>query len=145
MSICLRRREFIAGFGGAAVTWPLAAGAQQPPFPVIGYLGAGSASTAQSLASFLQALKESGFVEGRNVNIEYRWAEGRYDRLPALATDLVSRKVAIIYAGGGSFVTAAAKAATSTIPIVFQGGGLDPVRTGLVASLNRPGGNVTGV
>jgi putative ABC transport system substrate-binding protein len=112
---------------------------------LVGYLNNGSASTTSSLVPFLEGLRDSGFVEGQNVSIEYRWADGRYDRLPALAADLVNRKVAVIYAGGGSFVTAAAKAATATIPIVFQGGGVDPVKAGLVASLNRPGGNVTGV
>jgi putative tryptophan/tyrosine transport system substrate-binding protein len=127
------------------VAWPLAPRAQRPAMPVIGHLNAGSANTSISLAAFLQGLKESGFVEGRNVNIENRWADGRYDRLPALAAHLVNRKVAVICAVGGSFVPAAAREATSTIPIVFQGGGFDPVRTGLVASLSRPGGNVTGV
>src|SRR5262245_59326573 len=141
----MRRRDFIAGLGSAAVTWPLAARAQQAAMPVIGYLRATPADASPSLAGFLQGLKDSGFVEGRNVTIESRWAYGRYDRLPALAADLVKRNVAVIYAGGGLFVAAAAKAATSTIPIVFQGGGPDPVVMGLIASLRRPGGNVTGV
>jgi putative ABC transport system substrate-binding protein len=144
MTFCVRRREFIAALGSAAMG-SLAARAQQAAMPVIGYLAAASASTSMSLVPFLQGLKESGFVEGQNINIGYRWADGQYDRLPALAADLVNRKVAVILASGSSFVTAAAKAATSTIPIVFQGGGEDPVKTGLVASLPRPGGNVTGI
>jgi len=111
--------------------------------PVIGLLSAGSANTSPSLEAFLQGLKESGFVEGQNVNIEYRWGDGRYDRLPAMAADLVNRRVAVIVARGGVLPAIAAKAATATIPIVFQGGG-DPIRLGLVTSLNRPGGNVTG-
>jgi len=138
------RRKCLAVLGGAIV-WPLAAHGQQAGLPVIGFLQASSASASMSLVPFLQGLKEGGFVEGQNVSIEYRWADGQYDRLPALAADLVNRKVALIHAGGGLFVAALAKAATSTIPIVFQGGGEDPVKTGLVASLRRPGGNVTGV
>jgi putative ABC transport system substrate-binding protein len=141
----MRRREFIAGLGAAAAPtlWARAALAQQPANPMIGYLGSGSANTSVTLVPFLQGLKESGFVDGQNVNIEYRWAEGRYDRLPTLAADLVDRRVAVIFASGGSLPAIAAKAATTKIPIVFQGGG-DPVRIGLVATLNHPGGNVTG-
>ena len=139
----MRRREFIAGLGGAAA-WPLGAWAQQPALPVIGFLSAGSGNLSPRLdALFLQGLKESGFVEGQNVNIEYRRADGQYDRLPAMAADLVNRRVAVIFASGGMLPAVAAKAATATIPIVFQGGG-DPIRLGLVASLSRPGGNVTG-
>jgi putative ABC transport system substrate-binding protein len=137
----MRRRDFIAGLGSAAA-WPLAVRAQQA-IPVIGYLGAGSANTSPSLVPFLLGLKESGFVEGQNVNIEYRWADGQYDRLPAMAADLVNRRVAIISTSGGVPVAIAAKATTATIPIVFQGGG-DPISSGLVASLKSPGGNVTG-
>jgi putative ABC transport system substrate-binding protein len=139
----VRRREFIAGLVSAAAS-PVVARAQQP-MPVIGFLdaGLGNNNNNVTLASFLQGLREIGFIEGQNVNIEYRWAEGRYERLPALAADLVNRRVAVIFASGGMRPAIAAKAATATIPIVFQGGG-DPIGAGLVASLNRPGGNVTG-
>jgi putative tryptophan/tyrosine transport system substrate-binding protein len=138
----MRRREFIAGLGSAAA-WPLAARAQQPAMPVIGYLGVQSAELDHKdvTVPFLQGLKESGYVEGQNVAVEYRYAEGQYDRLPALAADLVRRRVAVIV--GGTAAALAAKAATTTIPIVFTAGG-DPVALGLVASLNRPGANVTG-
>jgi putative ABC transport system substrate-binding protein len=136
----MRRRDFIAGLGAAA--WPAAARAQQR-VPVVGWLSLGSPSNSPSMAAFRQGLKESGFVEGQNLAIEYRWAEGQSDRLPAFAAELVRRQVNTIVAA--TFIPAlAAKAATTTIPIVFQGGS-DPVRAGLVASLNRPGGNITGV
>src|SRR6516165_9780154 len=141
----MRRRDFLAGLGGTAAAWPLAARAQQPTMPVVGVLSSSLANSyAFLMAAFMQVLKEAGFSDGQNLAVEQRWANNRYDRLPEMAADLVRARVSLIAAISNNLPARAAKAATSTIPIVFVMGA-DPVALGIVDSLNRPGGNITGV
>jgi ABC-type uncharacterized transport system substrate-binding protein len=139
----MRRRDFIKGIAGAAAAWPLAARAQQTAMPVIGFVGTSTANVPP-LIGFRRGLAEAGFVEGRNVAVEYRFSEGRYERLPELVADLLGRNVAVLFAAGGVQAALAAKPASATVPVVFANGS-DPLRFGLVESLNRPGGNITGV
>ena len=141
----MRRRDFIKVIAGSAVVWPLVPRAQQRAFPVVGLLSSRSPAVDTPLIAVIrQGLNEAGFVEGQNIALDYRWADGQYDRLAGLATDLVRQQVAVIVTMGGDTTALAAKAATATIPIVFAGG-IDPLRSGLVTSLHRPGGSITGV
>src|SRR5262249_20476833 len=141
----VRRRQFITLLGGAAATWPLAARAQQPAMPVVGFVsGRSLASDSDLVAVFLRALNEAGYVNGQNVAIEFRWADGELDRLPELVADLVERKAAVIFGGAADVASGALRVASATVPVVFATGS-DPVAARLVASLNRPGGNLTGV
>jgi putative tryptophan/tyrosine transport system substrate-binding protein len=145
MAVGIRRRQFIGAFSGTVFAWPLAARAQQPPMPVVGFLRVGSAdANERNVAAFRKGLTETGYVEGQNVTVEYHWLEAGYDGLSTLVADLVRRQVAVIATPASDVLTLAAKTATATIPIVF-GVGQDPVRLGLVASLARPGGNATGI